>query len=258
MSGLGEDRRDVILRDSPPTDLISIIATAVADPRMDVEKMSRLLDMQERIVADQRKIAFTAAMSRLQGHLPQITKEGRILVKGTERSRYARLEDIDEAIRPLLAEEGFAFSFDSESTEDGRHLKISAKLSHREGYCETKTVMLPIDSSDFRTPVQSVFSTISYGKRQLIKMHLNIVERGEDIDGHKLERITDEQRKDIEIGLQDTESNVARFLAHFKAEKFEELLQRDYAAAMQMIETKRRGMEKKKAAADKETTHEDT
>src|SRR5712691_4864702 len=95
-----------------PSDLLSVIANAVADPRMDVEKMQRLLDMHMQITTENRKVAFAAAMSRLQAKLPQINKEGRIIVKGVERSRYARIEDIDLAIKPLMAEEGFSFSFD--------------------------------------------------------------------------------------------------------------------------------------------------
>src|SRR3990167_44950 len=150
--------------------LLAAIAQAVSDPRVDVAKMERLLAMHQTIMEDQRKAAYMAAMSRLQAKLPQINKAGRIIVKGTERSRYAKIEDIDVAIRPLLAEEGFAFSFDSDSS-DAKIFKLSCKLSHREGYSETKYLTLPMDASEYRSNVQSIGSTVSYGKRQLIKMH---------------------------------------------------------------------------------------
>lgn len=143
-----------------PSNLLAVIAQAVSDPRMDVEKMSRLLDLQERVMAEQRKATYMAAMSRLQAKLPQIRKDGRIIVKGTERSRYARIEDIDVAIRPLLAEEGFAFSFDSDSS-DAKIFKLSCELSHRDGHSVTKYLTLPIDASDYRSNVQSIGSTVS-------------------------------------------------------------------------------------------------
>src|ERR1043165_451973 len=64
--------------------LLGLITKVIADPRVDIEKMSRLLDMHERIVAEQRKVAFMSAMARLQEKLPQIEKYG----KG-KNSRYA-------------------------------------------------------------------------------------------------------------------------------------------------------------------------
>lgn len=224
----------------PAEDLLSVIARAVADPRMNVEKMERLLGMHERILAEQRKTAFMAAMSRLQARLPQITKEGRIVVKGTERSRYARIEDIDVAIRPLLAEEGFAFSFDSESG-DGKAFKLSAKLSHREGHSETKFLFLPLDSSDYRTPVQSIGSTLSYGKRYLIKMHLNLVERGEDDDGQGgAIPITADQARDLHALIQEVDANKDKFCAYMGVPDIESILARDFAKAVTALESKRR------------------
>lgn len=221
------------------SDLLSVIAQAVADPRMDVEKMSKLLDMHERITADQRKTAFMAAMARLQAKLPQIEKTGRIVVKGTERSRYARIEDIDVAIRPMLAEEGFSFSFDTESS-DARLYKISARLSHRDGHSETKTLTLPIDSSDYRSAVQSAGSTVSYGKRQLIKMHLNMVERDEDNDGNATARITQDQADTLRDLLAELKpEDKPKFLDYMGVAKLEEILAKDHAKAANALERKR-------------------
>lgn len=221
-------------------DLLAVIATAVADPRMDVEKMERLLAMHQTIMEEQRKTAFAAAMSRLQAKLPQINKEGRIVVKSVERSRYARIEDIDVAIRPLLAEEGFAFSFDSDSS-DAKIFKLSCKLSHKEGHSETKFLTLPIDTSDYRSNVQSIGSTVSYGKRQLIKMHLNLIEKDEDDDGNGGDKtITEEQARDIRAMIEETKSDEAKFLTLIAGVgKIESILARDYRRVMTALETKR-------------------
>lgn len=221
-----------------PTDLLQIIMQVVSDPRMDVEKMERLLSMQERVMADNRRIKFMSALARLQAQLPQITKEGRIVVKGTERSRYARLEDIDAAIRPLLSEYGFSFSFDTEST-DGKMFKLSAKLMHEEGHFETKTLMLPLDKSDFRSDVQSIGSTVSYGKRQLIKMHLNLIERDEDTDGNRLDSLTPDQAKDLEALADEVGADKKRFLEYMGAASFEAILARDLRKAITALEAKR-------------------
>ncbi len=226
-----------------PESLLEVIARAVADPRMDVEKMSRLLDMHERIMADQRKTAFMAAMSRLQSKLPQIRKDGRIVVKGTERSRYARIEDIDVAIRPLLAEEGFAFSFDCKPTDDPKLFMFYGELSHREGYSVMKTFPLPMDKSDYRSDVQSMGSSESYAKRRLIKMHLNIVERGEDDGGQGGDKpITENQATDLKAMMTDAtiKADTTLFLKFMGVEKVENILARDLQKAINMLEAKRR------------------
>src|SRR4051812_49412858 len=90
--------------------MLSIIARAASDPNVDVAKMQALLDMQRQIMAEQARAEFNEAFSRL--NLPRIPKLG-IVDRGSGRGKfpYARWEDIDAKIRPLLAAEGFALSF---------------------------------------------------------------------------------------------------------------------------------------------------
>ena len=86
-----------------PKDLLGVIAAAVADPRIDVERNGGLLAMHERITTEQRRIDFMAALSRIQAAMPQISKKGVIYDKQKNvRSRFAKVEDIDAIIRPRL------------------------------------------------------------------------------------------------------------------------------------------------------------
>ncbi len=176
-----DDESLAVPRAERSLDFLSILAQAAVDPRMDVAKMERLLEMHRQVTEDRRRVAFAAAMARLQAVLPQIVKEGRILVQGTERSRYARIEDIDQAIRPLLAAEGFSLAFDTEPKDQS--LLITCRILHAEGHAETRSLLLPLDAQGAKSPVQGVGSTVSYGRRYLLKMILGIVERGEDDDG---------------------------------------------------------------------------
>src|SRR5262245_2059092 len=118
--------------------LLDVIARIAMDPRADVEKLERLLAMQERVMADTRKTAFMAAMARLHGKLPQIGKHGQ-----AKNSKFAKLEDIDVAVRPLLAEEGFSFSFNEELHTE-KSVTFVAVLAHREGHADTKRLTVPI------------------------------------------------------------------------------------------------------------------
>src|SRR5882724_7142793 len=61
-----------------PRNFLEVVATAVMDPRCDVEKMKALLDMQERIEERDSKKAFTVAFNALQAALPVINRDGKI------------------------------------------------------------------------------------------------------------------------------------------------------------------------------------
>lgn len=231
----------LVKREETPRDqaaqVLAILSSAVTDPRFDVDKMARLMDLYDQTIRRQSEASFMAALSRLQAKVPQIDRHGVIIVKGQERSRYAKLEDIDTAIRPLLNDEGFAFSFDTETTDT--LIRLSCKLSHRDGHAETKTLLLPIDASEFRSKVQNVGSAVSYGKRQLIKMWLNIVECDEDNDGLG-GFITEDQATNIEALLTEVKASREGFLRFMGVDKIESISFRDYQKAINALEVKRR------------------
>lgn len=216
----------------PAGNLLAVIAQAVADPRMDVEKMSKLLDMHERIMADQRRTAYMAAMARVAIKLPEIGRLGE-----SHHGKYARLEDIDRAIRPIISEAGLSMSFDS-APVDGK-IRVTCKLSHSAGYAEEKHIDLPLDTSGSKNGAQSVISTVSYGRRALTKMFFNLVEASEDDDGNGgPEPLTDDQVKDIETMLVDAKANRKKFLEYMKAGRIEDIRQSDYAMAVNALQAK--------------------
>lgn len=220
--------------------VVEVIARAAADPTVDVGKLERLLAMQERILADQRRTAFLAGLARLQARLPQVAKTGRILDRdGAVRNRYARIEDVDVAIRPLCAEEGFSFSFDSAQGPTG--ITYTCDLHHRDGHTERKTLTLPIDAGQGRNAVQSVGSTTSYARRYLIGMHLHLVTRDEDDDGAGGGgTVTADQASELRRRIAEVRADEARFLRWAGAETVESVPAARYEAALKMLEEKRR------------------
>jgi ERF superfamily len=225
-----------------PTDLLSVIARIAMDPRADVEKLERLLAMQERVMADQRKIAYKAAMNRLQSRLPQIDKYGR-----GKNSKFAKLEDIDTIVRPLLAEEGFSVDMDEESRTNTT-VTFVMTISHREGHEVPKHLTLTIDAAaknqagiSVRPPIQDDGSTVSYARRYLLKMHLNLIEKKEDTDGESLKPITADQVLEINTMLVDTKSDKAKFLKLIAGtDSIEAIPARDFRRVMNALEEKRR------------------
>ena len=222
--------------------MLDVIQRAATDPTVDIDKMERLLAMRERYDAEQRKTAFLAALSALEAELPQIAKSGTILDReGNVRNRFAKMEDVDAAIRPLCKEHGFAFSFDSMVPVAG-NITYTCTMSHREGHSETKQITLPIDKGGGRSDVQSVGSTTSYARRYLLGMHLHLVTRDEDDDGAGGRGpITAEQAELLRALMTDTKTNEAKFLNWLAAPSIEEVPAANFARAMRALEEKGRG-----------------
>lgn len=226
--------------------VLEAIVRAAADPTIDVGKLERLLGLQQTILSDQRRASFMAAMARVQEKMPRVTKTGVITDRdGNIRSRFAPLQDIDQVIRPLLQEEGFAFSFNSESS-DAKTFQFSATLAHRDGHTETRHLPLPLDASQYRSPVQNVGSSLSYARRQLIKMFFNIIEINEDDDGLGGPQgyVTQVQADDIRSRLAEVKGDEAKFLRLLKAAKFEFIPAGEYERALNFIADKKRANER--------------
>lgn len=228
---------------SETTVVLDGITRAALDPNVDVEKLERLLAIQQTLLADQRRTAFRAALARLQERLPQITKQGTILDRdGKARNRFAKIEDIDAIIRPMCAEEGFSFAFDSKIGPGGM-IEFTGTLSHREGHAETKTLTLPIDTGAGRNAVQSIGSTTSYARRYLLTMHLNLITRDEDDDGgggSGNEPITAVQAAELHRLLGEAGGDPARFCRWLGVENVEQVRLSQYGRALKFLEEKKR------------------
>lgn len=174
------------LQTRPEPEPVSMFERLAKDPNVDVDKLERLMAMQERIMAINRKAAFDGAFALLQKDIPQIDEKGKVIVKGTLRSTYARLEDIHEVIKPILAQRGFAIRHRTEWPQDRKGIiRVVGILSHEQGHSEESSFEAPMDQSDFRSDIQSMGSTVSYGRRYTTLDLLNIATKGQDKDGVK-------------------------------------------------------------------------
>lgn len=185
------DGSQLVVRSAQETtpDAVTMFERLALDPSVDVEKLERLIQMQERIMRHNAKAAFDAAFSKMSAAIPQIDERGRVVVKGTLRSTYARLEDIHEVVKPIMSGFGFAIRHRTEWPEDKANvIRIVGILSHEQGHSEETSFEAPMDRSEYRSDIQSMGSTVSYGRRYTTLDLLNIATRGLDDDGHKAGR----------------------------------------------------------------------
>ncbi|MCE9662064.1 ERF family protein [Halomonas sp. M5N1S17] len=159
------------------TAIIQVIERAALNPDVDIDKMERLLQMQERVLDRQALMAYSAAMAAMQTELPSIAERGQ-----GNNGAYATLEDIVDTVRPIMQRHGFAVSFRIQTQERG--IQVTGVLMHQDGHREETSMLLPADVSGNKNAVQAFGSSTSYGKRYVLCALLNITTRGQDANGH--------------------------------------------------------------------------
>ncbi len=212
--------------------IVSMIERAAMNPSVDIDKMERLLQMQERILDRESKSAFTADFATMQNELPSIAERG----KGHGTITYALWEHINDAIKPVLAKHGFALSFKVDDHDKG--IEVTAILSHRSGHSESTKKVFPADTSGSKNAIQSHGSSISYGKRYLASALLNLTSHADDDDGaaaNRGETITEEQVLQIRDLLAAHDKDEKRFLAHIKLASLADIAANKFQAACAVI-----------------------
>jgi ERF superfamily len=226
-------------REVEATSLLQVIERAARDPSIDIDKMERLLQMQERIVSRQAQVAYADALARLQPRLPRIGERGEIKNNaGGVQSRYALWEDIVEKIVPVMAEEGFSLSFRISMPD--KLICVTGVLTHKMGHREETTLPLPADTSGSKNAVQAVASSVSYGKRYTASALLNLRTGELDDDAQSMNPITDAQVTIIRGLLKEADANEAEFLKFWKLEALSEIRVFNFKVIVEMLEKRKK------------------
>lgn len=160
-----------------PDALVLVVEKLAANPNVSIDALQKIIELQERVAANRAKAEFDDAFATMQAEMPVIVERGK-----TNNGKYAPLEDIVEAVRPIITRHGFALSHRTEwPTNDT--VRIVGILSHRAGHERHSEFLSLGDSSGSKNAIQGLGSAISYGRRYTTNDLLNIVTRGEDRDG---------------------------------------------------------------------------
>ena len=205
-----------------PDTLLNFVARAVRDPSIDVDKLKALITIQREIVADDARVQYIRAMAAAQGEMVPVIRDA---TNDQTRSKYARLETIDAAVRPIYFRHGFILEFNSEAIE-GPNERIVCEVSHAAGHTKkfqleaAPDTMGPQGKAN-KTALHGLASTVSYLRRYLTCMIFNIVLANEDNDGnHGRREDTGElagrnQVEELSALMRETGTEEVRLLRHY-------------------------------------------
>lgn len=160
--------------------LLEVISRAASDPNVDIDKMERLIAMQERVQDRQAATDFADALAAMQPELPVITKGNQIKHGEKVIADYADWDSIAKAITPILSKHGFSLNFRNSNTAS--EITVTAVL-RRGGHEETNSVTLPSDSSGAKNAVQAIGSSTTYGQRYAACPLVGVTIQGNDDNG---------------------------------------------------------------------------
>lgn len=216
-----------------PTNILSIIAQAAADPAVQPEKMRALLDMQKEIINEEARMAFTEDYIAMSTELPIIDATGRIEIRareGGERTGrllqatpYATYNEIWKAVKPVLQKYHFGLIHNNEPSPEGR-VVVRTTLMHNRGSQRESLCALPLETSGSKNNVQGVGSSTTYGKRYNTIQLLNLIsEAPEDRDTDGVTTITEDQLADLIALADEVGADKRRFCDHMQIPSMKDL-----------------------------------
>lgn len=156
-----------------PSDLLAVAINKDAD----IDKLEKLMQLQERYDAKQAEREFNLALSRFQKECPVIKKS-----KEGFGYKYADLDAIVRTIKDTLFECGLSFRFEQKQ-DNGIHVKCI--LSHIDGHHQSSEMTASADDSGRKNVIQAIGSAVTYLKRYTLVDVLGLATSDEDVDGRQ-------------------------------------------------------------------------
>lgn len=218
--------------------ILTMIDKLLTRPDVSVEKLEQMFALHQKVQADHARRAYLAAFSALQSELPAVARKG----TGHNSKKYARFEDVVEALRKPLSEHGFSLSFRTQ--QEGTAVRVTGVLGHEAGHHETTELLLPADKSGSKNDVQALGSSISYGKRY-VALTLTGIATEDDDDGQKAAEPPAQYATvdEIEALIEKSGSDIVKVLEHYSVGELADLngTQRNQCKAMLVAKLSKAG-----------------
>lgn len=149
---------------------------------LDIDKLEKLMELQERWQANISRKDFLGAISNFQSQCPPIEKTKKVAF-GTTKYSYAPLGEVAATIKKAMSDNGLSHRW--EIGEDAENIVVTCIVSHINGHSERTTMKGAKDGSGNKNAIQASGSTVSYLQRYSLIGALGISTADEDIDGQK-------------------------------------------------------------------------
>lgn len=213
--------------------MVSMFERVILDASVPVERIEKMMEMQERWEDRQAEKAFEKAIAAAKSEIKPIIKN-----RAGHNSKYADLSAIAKDVDPILATHGLSYRHET-SQENG--ISVTCILSHSEGHKVRTTLTAEADKSGSKNSIQAIGSTITYLQRYTLVLSLGLA-TSEDDDGNAAgngETITADQMQKVLDLIEDTETDTAAFCQYLKIPSIKEMPLTKFGAALKALEAKK-------------------
>ena len=215
-----------------------------------VETLKAIYELHKEERDYQARMAYNHAFAVVQSEIGSVAKRG---YNPDKKYHYARLEEVVEALAPLLEANGFTRSFSSEHCPHPDMIRFVLTITHKAGHELRHILDAPPDYTGMhgkpnKTPVQGVASSATYIERNLLLKVFGI-QTAEDTDGNAAvgpssETISKDQQLELKALLSEIGEGDESFLKYTGVKKIEDIKVGEFRLAKrgldQRLERKRR------------------
>ena len=213
--------------------LIAAIARAASDPRTDVDKIQRLFDIREQLLARTAEMQFVDAMAQFKEHCPVVSKD---MENKQYKSKYTSIGNLVNTINPALGKYGLSANWEIEQTDA---IKVTCVLSHIGGHKKSASLSAGPDTSGAKNPIQQVKSTITYLSLITFQTVTGIATHGanEDDDGGggKEPQITEQQAAELKALITEGGGDLSKALRFMRVNSLMDIPAKNFDAVVKDI-----------------------
>lgn len=177
---------------------MGILQLAMGKDDVNVDQLTKLLDMQERWEANIARKAFFQAMADFKKEDIAVAKDKDNKQYG---SKYTSIGELINTVTPLLGKHGLSAEFFLDQTAG---IKVGCGITHALGHSgEVKWMTVPIDGSGAKNPIQQIKSSVTYARILTFELATGIAskEGNLDDDGNGSGFGMDQEEVDRYLGL---------------------------------------------------------
>jgi len=223
--------KEIAIKDvQTPAALLAIAVQQGAD----LDKMEKLMELQERWEANQAKKSYIIAMTQFKAKPPEILKQTKVSY-GSTSYNHPSLDHVANEINKSLSEHDLFASWTQSQSESG--ITVTCKITHKEGHSEETSLTAGADTSGAKNAIQALGSTITYLQRYTILALTGLAAKGMDNDGKNtdVEYVDEKQLSSLVDMINSKNVDKVKFLKHMNVESLDKILSSEFTRAMEVL-----------------------
>lgn len=148
----------------------------------DLDKLERLMALQERWEATEARKAYDRAFSDFKAEAVRILKNRQVNDGPLRGKAYAELFAVVNAVTPALSKHGLSSSWKI-TRDEPQWIEVTCTIKHVGGHFETVAMGGPPDAGGAKNAIMARASTVTYLERYTLKAITGLSEQDDDDDG---------------------------------------------------------------------------